>query len=162
MKVLIVFYSFEGNTKHVAQKLSEILHADMLELVPKTPYPKGKVSKYLYGGKSAVLSETPKLEKYNVDIDQYDVVVLGTPVWAGRCAPPMRSFLTQESLLGMKVAVFACSMGRSAGKTFDIISELTGNRLIASEHFISPKNDDIGSSEEKINEFAKKISDLMK
>ncbi len=138
MKALIVYYSLEGSTKLIAQELKSKLGADVLELVPSKAYPTGKVSKFLFGGKSAVMSETPVLEPYSVDMNAYGTVILGTPVWASRCAPPLRTFLEEQSLLGKKVAAYACAAGKSAGKTFEQFEQLCGGKLVHTELFTAP------------------------
>ena len=139
MKALIVYYSLEGNTKMIAEELAKKLGADTLQLVPTKAYPTGKVSKFLWGGKSAVMSDKPVLEPYTFDAAKYDAVILGTPIWASRCAPPLRTFLTDNSLLGKKVCAFACAGGTSPGKAFAQIEELAGVKLAAKELFVSPK-----------------------
>ena len=112
MKALVVYYSLEGNTKAIAAQVAAAVGADTLELVPSKAYPTGKATKFLWGGKSAVMGESPVLEPYSVKVGDYDTVILGTPVWASRCAPPLRSFLTQQSLVGKRVFAFACAAGK--------------------------------------------------
>lgn len=126
MKTLIVYYSLEGNTKWAAEKLVARLDADTLRLVPRTAYPDKGFKKFLLGGKSAVMKETPELEPYNVDITQYGRVVLATPVWAGTLAPPLRTFILREDLTGKELALVASSMGGSPGKTFENLKTLLG------------------------------------
>ena len=126
MKTLIVYYSLEGNTKWAAETLAEKLGADTLRLVPVAAYPDKGFKKFLFGGKSAVMKETPELEPYEVDITQYGRVVLATPVWAGTLAPPLRTFIQKEDLTGKRLALVASSMGGSPGRTFDNLKALLG------------------------------------
>ena len=88
MKTLIVYYSLEGNTQWAAEQIAARLGADTLRLVPKAAYPDKGFKKFLFGGKSAVMKEAPELESYEVDITQYEQIVLATPVWAGTLTPP--------------------------------------------------------------------------
>ena len=157
MKAIIVYYSLEGNTKLIAEKLADLIGADLLELVPKKAYPTGNVSKFFFGGKSAVMSESPELEPYNTDISEYDTVIFGTPVWASRCAPPIRSFLENNSISGKRAAAFACASGKSAGRAFNQIEELSQCKLAATELFIDPKRGRDSSIEEKLAELKKKL-----
>lgn len=80
MNVAIVYFSLEGNTKYVAEKIAKVLDADMIQLIPVKEYPTGKVSKFFWGGKSATFKEIPKLEAYRFDSQNYDLVLLGTPI----------------------------------------------------------------------------------
>ena len=126
MKTLIVYYSLEGNTRWAAERIAEKLDADTLRLVPKAAYPDKGFKKFLFGGKSAVMKETPELEPYEVDLAQYERVILATPVWAGTMAPPLRAFLQKEDLSGKRFALVASSMGGSPGRTFENIKALLG------------------------------------
>ena len=126
MKTLIVYYSLEGNTQWAAEQIAARLGADTLRLVPRAAYPDKGFKKFLFGGKSAVMKETPELEPYEVDITQYEQIVLATPVWAGTMTPPMRSFLQKEDLSGKRLALAASSMGGSPGKTFEHLRALLG------------------------------------
>ncbi len=150
MKTLIVYYSLEGNTRLVAQRLAEATGAELLELKPAKAYPTGRISKFYFGGKSAVMCEKPVLEPYSADVSQYGTVILGTPVWAGRCTPPLRSFLGAESLLGKRVAFFACAGGDSAGKTFELLEELSGCKPVRTELFVSPSSGKDAMFDEKL------------
>ena len=150
MSTIIVYYSLEGSTRIVAQKLAEKLGAELLELKPAKAYPTGKISKFYFGGKSAVMSEKPVLEPYTADLAKYDTVILGTPVWASRCTPPIRSFLAEQSLLGKRVAFFACAGGSNPGKTFEIMEQLAGCKPVRTELFVSPAEGKDAMFDEKL------------
>ena len=110
MKTIIVYYSLSGNTEWASQKLSADLGAETLRLEPEKAYPDKGFKKFFWGGKSAVMSETPPLRPYAFDAANYDQVILGFPIWAGRYAPPIRTFLRDHgaALAGKRVAAFAC------------------------------------------------------
>ena len=66
-KVLVAFYSLTGNTKFIAEVISEVLKADLLEIKPvKNLNPEG-LSKYFWGGMQTVMSSTPELEDIEID-----------------------------------------------------------------------------------------------
>ena len=58
-KIAIIYYSMSGNTEYVAKNISEKTGADLIRIVPKKEYPKSGFIKFLWGGKSAVMKETP-------------------------------------------------------------------------------------------------------
>ena len=113
MNAAIVYYSMSGNTRYVAEKLAASLGADLIPLVPQKAYPDSGFKKFLWGGKSAVMGEKPKLESYAFDSAAYDLVILGSPVWAGTFAPPLRTFLHQhrDDLKSKRLAAFFCCSG---------------------------------------------------
>ena len=138
MKSLIVFYSLEGNTRLVAKELASKMDADLLEIETVVPYPVGKFSKFLKGGRSAIKAETPELKPYQVDIDKYDMVILGMPIWAGMVTPPMRTFLKEHSLKDKKAAAFVCCAGGEADKAFASMSELAGTAFVKTMRLVEP------------------------
>ena len=108
MKTLIVYYTLEGNTHYAAKKIASLLDADVLRIKPVKTYPRKGFRKFLWGGKSAVMAETPELEPYTFDASAYDRIVFGFPVWAGNVTPPLRTFIKENDLSGKRFAAFAC------------------------------------------------------
>jgi flavodoxin len=139
MKVAVIYFSLEGNTKYVAEKIAKELDADIIQLIPVKEYPTGKVSKFFWGGKSSAFREIPKLESYQFIPDNYDLVILGTPIWAGTFVPPLRTFLRKVNLTGQKVALFACCSGGSAEKCFmQLGKELSDCTVLSTLRLIDP------------------------
>lgn len=163
MKMLVVYYSLEGNTKFVAEKIAEQTGAEMLCLEPKKAYPDGKVTKYFWGGRSAIMGEAPKLKPYNVELSAYEMIVLGTPVWASTFTPPLRSFLEnhKEELKEKKVAFFACSAGGNAEKCFENLRREMGiSEGVISLSLTDPKWKQAEENLLLIEEFCKKIKEI--
>ena len=156
MKDLIVFYSLEGNTKYAADKIKNRTGADILSLVPKKAYPSKGFSKFIWGGKSAVMAEKPELEEYEVDLSVYDRIIFGFPVWASNFTPPLRTFITEnaEGLKDKRFAAFACQSGNGAEKAFAKLANSLGG--IEFEHtaiFIDPKDKAREETDKKIEAF---------
>ncbi len=128
MKTVVVYYSMDGNTAMTAEKIGKGLDADLIEVRPVKAFPDKGLKKFLRGGKSAVMAETPALQPYTFQADRYDQVIIGFPVWAGTFAPPIRSFVTEnlESLRGKQLAAFACQGGSGADRAFGKLLELLG------------------------------------
>lgn len=89
MKTAIVYYSMSGNTRYAAERIAQTIGADLIPLVPTKAYPDSGFKKFFWGGKSALMGDKPALEPYAFDPNAYDLVILGTPVWAGTIAPPL-------------------------------------------------------------------------
>jgi len=68
----------------------------------KKAYPNRGAKKFLWGGKSAVMREKPKLLPYEFKAEQYDTVIMGTPVWASSFAPPIRTFVQENKSIQKK------------------------------------------------------------
>ena len=142
-KDLVVYYSLEGNTEHVAEKIKEKLGADMLKLVPKKAYHDKGFAKFFWGGKSAVMAEKPELERISMDISGYERIIFGFPVWASNFTPPLRTFIEDnaEGLKGKRIAAFACQSGAGAEKAFAKLARCIGIEAFEQTAvFIDPKS----------------------
>ena len=69
MNTAIIYYSLEGNTRFVCEKIAKELNGetDIIELIPTKAYPDKGFKKFFWGGKSAVMAEKPELQKYDFD-----------------------------------------------------------------------------------------------
>ena len=94
MKSLVIFYSFEGNTKLMAENIAQTAEADVLELKPKKEIQSKGFMKYFWGGKAAMMKEKPELLPFDKNIQDYDLIFIGTPVWAWTYSPPLNSFFS--------------------------------------------------------------------
>ncbi len=160
MRTGIVFYSMNGNTTMVAEKLAKELPADLIEIKPEKTYPDKGFKKFLWGGKSAVMAETPKLLPYSFKAEDYDLIIFGFPVWASNVTPPIRSFVkeNQSSLHSKKIAAFACQSGTGGEKAFRKLLECLGQeKLESSMILIDPKDRPKPENDQKIDDFIKKI-----
>ena len=154
MKTLIVFFSLEGNTEYVANKMKEKLGADLLRLVPKKAYHDKGFAKFFWGGKSAVMAEKPELEGYEVDLSSYERVVFGFPVWASNFTPPIRTFIedNKDGLRGKRFAAFACQSGAGADKALAKLAKAVGvDDFELKEVFIDPKDKKSDETDAKID-----------
>lgn len=126
MKTIIVYYSLEGFTKKWAEEIAEKTGADLLALHPVKSYPDSGAKKFLWGGKSALMGEKPKLQPYIFNADKYDRIVLAYPVWASSVTPPIRSFISEnkDALSGKEIGAIATYMGSGAQKSIKKLEKL--------------------------------------
>ena len=154
MNTLIVYYSLEGNTAWAAEQIAAKLGADTLRLAPVKKYPDSGFKKFFWGGKSAVMAETPELEPYEYDGAKYDRIIVGFPVWAGNVAPPVRTFVKDHDISGKRVAAFACESGSGAEKAFARLKIAAGIGAMEAELIlIDPKLKPSAENDRKIEEF---------
>ena len=160
MKAVIIYYSMLGNTEYVANLIAEKIGADLIKIVPKKEYPSKGFKKFIWGGKSAVMGETPELEKYEFESEKYDYIIFGTPVWASNFTPPIRTFIkeNEEKLRDKKFSVFVCYSGGGAEKAIEKLKnclqiEEFSKKLI----LIDPKDKKTEEHNKKIEEFCKNI-----
>lgn len=155
MNTAIVFYSMSGNTTYVAEKLAAALGADLIPLIPKKAYPDTGFKKFLWGGKSAIMGNKPALEPYSFDPAAYDLIIFGSPVWAGTFAPSLRTFIEENrvALTGKRLAAFFCCSG-GPGKVLEKFNGyLNGIQPEQEIILIDPKDKPAPETEEKIQSF---------
>ena len=158
MKTAVVFYSLEGNTEFAAREIGTALGATILRIHPKKEYPSSGFRKFLWGGKSAVMSEAPALEPYEFNAAEYDRVIIGFPVWAGTFAPPIRTFVQENDLAGKQVAAFACQSGNGAQKAFAALKKCLGIEALEAELIlIDPKEKPSDENEQAIRTFCDQL-----
>ncbi|MBR3042638.1 MAG: flavodoxin domain-containing protein [Eubacterium sp.] len=160
MSTAIVYYSMLGNSEMIAEKMAAKLGADVIRIEPDKAYPDKGAKKFLWGGKSAVMGEQPVLKPYEFDADKYDKLILGFPVWASRPAPPICTFLNDNTvkLSGKKISVFACQSGNGAEKAFERVKKMIGIDTFAAELIlIDPKTRVNADNDKKIESFCEKI-----
>ena len=111
MKTLILYYSYGGNTKDIAEKIQKGIGGDLVRIDTAVPYT-GSYNQVVDQGQREVDSGfCPELKPVKVDLDAYDTVVLGTPVWWYTFAPAMHTFLKQADLEGKTIYPFATNGG---------------------------------------------------
>ena len=156
MKDLIIYYSMEGNTEYVVNRIKEKIGADALKLTPKKAYSDKGFAKFFWGGKSAVMAEKPELESYDVDLSFYDRIIFGFPVWASTFAPPIRTFVSEnrEALRDRKLSAFACQSGSGAEKAFIKLAKCIGiDSFDSTAVFVDPKAKPDGKKDAAIDSF---------
>jgi flavodoxin len=158
MKTLIIYYSFEGNCASIAEKIRAALpEADVLRLLPEDETKKTGLAKYVWGGKQVFFGRKPKLKPWNLDVNSYDLVILGTPVWAWSYSPALGSFLEAVKITGKKVALFCCH-GGGPGKTLEKLKKaLPGNTFTGEVAFRDPLKH-TGGVREKLDAWLKGIA----
>ena len=154
MKTLIVYYSLEGNTDYAAKKIAEKTGFDTLRLEPVKGYPDSGFRKFVWGGKSAVMAETPALLPYSFDPAAYERLIFGFPVWAGNMAPPLRTFIRDNDLRGKTIAAFACESGSGAERALGKLKACLNIPALAAELIlIDPQDRPSKANEEKLQAF---------
>lgn len=129
MRKLIVYFSYTNNTRKIANRIKNQLNCDILEIKTVIPYSKDYQSVVNDEQNSEASNHLPEIQNINVDIDNYDEIILGTPVWWYRPAPAIRTFLKQNDLSGKTIKPFATNAGW-LGRTFNEIEKLCPNSKV--------------------------------
>ena len=154
MKALIVFYSRTGVTRKVAETLAAGLDADIEEIADHNSW-SGKIG-FIKAGRAAMSKKLTSIDQPRYSPADYDTIILGAPVWAGKMPPALRTYIRQVPLEGKEIALFATMKGNGGDKIFSDISEEAGLSAFAT---LAIKADEVqnGSFEAKTEDFSKVI-----
>ena len=156
MKTLVVYYSFEGNSEYAAKQIAARLGADLQQLKAGNEPPSG-LGKYLIGGRAALKGEKAILYRISRHPEDYDMVIIGGPVWAGTLPPALREFMIQHPFERKRAALFACSASGNAVRMLDRLKTmLAGNEILADLSLKKPLRHK-EKADEQIGEFCDKL-----
>ncbi|MGM0493471.1 MAG: flavodoxin family protein [Armatimonadota bacterium] len=135
MRALVVYYSRTGVTKKVCHAIADVMGAmddmtevEIEEIVDKTN--REGVLGYARGGKDAMLKKSTEIEPVKADVASFDLVVIGTPVWAFTCAPAARAFCEQFAD-DLDTVAFVATMGGSGDRgAFEALEKYCGAKPI--------------------------------
>lgn len=155
MKSLVVYYTRTGKTKFVAETIATELGAEIEEIVDL----KKRVGKlgWLMGGKDATRKSLTEIAPTTKAPQDYDFIVIGTPIWAWSPTPAVRTYIKQNNLVGKGVALFYTSDGgirQADQKTKDLLKDA---KVVSSLWLVSPLANK-EESQKKIAEWCKTLS----
>lgn len=150
MKALIVYYSRTGKTKAAAELIAKKLNADIEEIIDLKK--RSGIFGYIFGGRDAMKKYLTKIKKPVKNPLKYDLVVIGTPLWASIMAPAVRTYLKKFKI--KKAAFFYTAGGSGSDKAFKDMKETIGKAKIVGELSLSGKDIKTGYAQ-KINDFIK-------
>ena len=156
MKTLVVFYSRTGTTKKVAEKLADKLSAESEEIIDTLD--RSGIMGFLYSGRDAMRRRLTKIEAPQKNPADFDLVIIGTPIWAWNVSAPVRTYLTQQREKLPQVAFF-CTMGGSGyKKVFREMYKIIRKKPKAFLYLTTQEVTGISEIfKEKLNSFTKKL-----
>jgi flavodoxin len=125
-RILVVCYSRGGATLEVASRIAEHCGADLELIKDKTP--RDGVLGWLRSAFEAMLRRQPWIQPPRRAVGDYALVIVGTPVWAGRMASPVRSYLLRQQGRLRRVALFCTHGGTGGDKVLAEMEALCGRR----------------------------------
>ena len=119
MKTCIIFHSYTGITRGIAEKIQAATGGDLIEVKPRRPYT--TLTAYSLGCIRARGEEAEPIEPAAIDVSPYDLIVIGTPVWAWKSTPAANAAINAlQNCQGKKAILFA-TCGSQAGETILIM-----------------------------------------
>ena len=155
-KALVAYFSASGVTASVAEKLARAIGADLYEIAPEAPYTRADLNWMDKKSRSTVemedRSSRPAIGTKVANMDQYDTVFVGFPIWWYREPSIIDTFMEAYDFTGKKVIPFATSGGSGLGDSYKNLQALApGAKVINGEKFPG------SVSEEKLRAWAEGI-----
>ena len=120
-KSLVAYFSASGVTKKCVEKLAAAAKADIYEIKPAVPYTKADLNWMDKKSRSSVemgnKSFRPEIVKDDLDLSQYDTILVGFPIWWYVAPTIINTFLESYDFAGKKIVLFATSGGSGFGNT---------------------------------------------
>ncbi|WP_424245838.1 flavodoxin [Elusimicrobium posterum] len=133
-RVLVVYYSLSGNTRDIAQNIKAKTNADIYEIKTVPPMVSGR-QMYMDVRNQLKTGKYPEIEKDIPNMENYDLIFVGAPVWWYTAATPVLSFLETVDFKGKKVVPFS-TQGSNYGKFFEDFNAKAKNaKILQSANF---------------------------
>ena len=164
-KALIVFFSHAGenyavgnitvgNTKVVADYIKELTGADQFEVVAEKNYDMPYRDLIKVAQEEQRNGEKPAF-KGSVNIDEYDTIFIGTPIWWGTFPQVMFTFFDKYDLNGKTIIPFTTHEGSGLGSTVKDLKKLYPNAKF--EKALAVKGTDARTSKDRVEKWLKEI-----
>ena len=129
---IIIYYSYTGHTKMIAERIKNKLNCDILELKPVIPYSTDYQTVVDEEQRPEAINHTRELQKIDIDLSKYNEIILGFPTWWYIPASPVRTFLKENDISGKIIKPFATNAGW-LGRSFTEVKKLCPNSIIKDE-----------------------------
>ena len=120
-KKLVAYFSASGTTRKVAEMIADYARADLFEITPKIPYTKEDLDWMNKKSRSSVEMNDkkfrPEVLDTDIDINAYDEIILGFPIWWYVAPTIVNTFLEKYNFSDKRIILFATSGGSGFGNT---------------------------------------------
>lgn len=146
MKKLVAYFSATGTTEHIATKLANVIGADLFEIEPSVPYTQEDLDWTNKNSRSTIEMKDPNsrpaIANKVKNMEDYDVIFVGFPIWWYVAPTIINTFLEQYNLSGKTVVPFATSGGSKMGNTNKMLNPSCNGNLVEGQRFSSSASDE--------------------
>ena len=154
--ILVAYFSATGHTALIAESAAELLNADLYEIVPEEPYTEADLA-YYTGGRCDREQDDPNVRPAIAgsvgNMEQYDLVLIGHPIWHGQAPRIISTFLESYDFSGKTLVTFCTSasspLGSSASNLYGLVPD--------SVTWLESRRFPIGASEADVAEWLREI-----
>ncbi len=129
-KILVAYFSHSGNTRRAATQIHALVGGDLVEIKTATPYPIGYDECVEVAKTEKETNARPEISTKINDMDSYDVIFVGYPIWWHTAPMPIYTFLESYNLSGKTVIPFCTSYSGDIAESMGTINSLCPNSNI--------------------------------
>jgi len=160
--ILVVYFSCTGNTRSLAEEITNITKADLFEIKPQVPYSSDDLN-WRNNTSRANLeikdpSSRPAITETVENIKQYDIIFLGYPIWYGQAPKIIYTFLESYDFSGKTIVPFCTSGSSPIGSSASNLYGLCSNNTTWLSGSCFPSNTSHSTIETWINELGLNIN----
>lgn len=121
MRPLIIYFSRSGHTENIGKELASKIDADVEQI--KDEKKRRGIIGWMRSGRDSIKKRTTSIQKLKHKPQEYDIVIVGTPVWAGDVPPATRTLLKKYHRRIENVAFFSTSKSGETTKLYSTMSK---------------------------------------
>lgn len=129
-RTVVACFSRSGNTRVVAELIHRSMPSDLFQVAPAIDYPADYLETVAKARQERDDGVEPALRTRIVDIDRYDTVYLGFPIWGETAPPIIRSLLAQHDMSGKTIVPFITHGGYGVGSSLRVLARHAPNARI--------------------------------
>lgn len=123
-RILVAYYSLTGKTEKVARAIADASGGQLYRIMVDKSYPDDTSERRDVLEQEIEQNYLPVLKATQINPEDYDIIFLGSPVWANHISQPVKSFLAKYNLKGKRVIPFVTHSGGGRGESFDDVATL--------------------------------------
>jgi flavodoxin len=154
-KILVAYFSHSGNTHEIADQIHKSVGGDIFEIQAVKPYPHDYDACVQQAKQELDSGYKPALKRKIENIESYDVVFMGYPIWWGTIPAPVRTFLWEYDFQGKSIVPFCTHEGSGLGRSVADISKLCPKSTLLDG--VAIRGRDVRSAQDKVSEWLRKI-----
>lgn len=156
--ILVVYFSWPGNTKNISEYIAKETNADLFEIIPTEKYPHGYVKCTEVALKERDNNERPKISNLPEIIKNYNTIIIGFPIWWHTSPMIIGTFLESYDLTGVNIYPFtqSASMNKEQfNNAMEFIKDSAGNGIIHEGLFANSNDKNTIDNYLKVNNLKK-------
>jgi flavodoxin len=121
MKAIVVYYSLTGKTKSVAEGFAKEMDCEIKQI--QEVRKRSKLGAYVMGAFAAMKGKSSQIVPLNIDMHNYDTIIISTPVWASSPVPAVNAFLEKTDFKGKQVILLISPASGDDSKAAALLTE---------------------------------------